>query len=263
MRRWLQFVVLLIALPACAQISNVTGQVVDTDGTTWNSATCTIALTWNHSQFPSNTPYRSDTLQPINIAPSCAVNGSGALTATVTDIAFVVPANSTWTFNICPAVSSPRCGTFNVPVTGSSENISTQITAGIPPPRIGGGTGQYAYADVEVLEVPNTSYYNTVTQFIRCYGNAWANCFSNSGGGATFPNTNGLVKNTSTTTSVTAVGSRDGTGDYQQPITVVGLGGGLTCALVGTQWQCTLSGGGLTGTIQSGPTGALVYYPPR
>lgn len=81
------------------------------------------------------------------------------------------------------------------------------------------------------------------------------------GGGATFPGTNGIIKNTSTTASVTATGSRDGSGDYQQPITVVGLGGGISCALVGTQWQCTVTGGGLTGSISAGAAHQMSSFP--
>jgi hypothetical protein len=186
LRKLIQFALLLVALPLAAQTSVITGTTVtDSDSVVWNNATCTISLNYDHTQFPVNPPYRKDTGASFPMTPGCAINGSGALTATVTDTSYIVPANSTWTFNICPNVSSPRCGAVTIPVVGASPNISSQITAAIPAPRIGGGVGAFAYADVEVLAVPNNSYYNTSTAVgLRCYGSSWGACGSGGGGGS-------------------------------------------------------------------------------
>jgi hypothetical protein len=174
----------LLGCPAQGQTTTVTAAVVDSDSTPWVNATCTTILQAKQTQFPPVTPYRTDTGNPVPTAPVCAIDGSGNLTSTLTDVAFIMPANSTWQFTICPAVFQPKCGVVNIPVTGASENVSSQLTAGIPAPRIGGGFGQFAYADVEVLAIPNNSYYNTVSAAIRCYGASWGACGTGGGGGS-------------------------------------------------------------------------------
>jgi hypothetical protein len=98
-------------------------------------------------------------------------------------------------------------------------------------------------------------------QMYGCVSGTWTIINGGGGTGALFPGTNGLVKNTSTTTAVTATGSRDGTGDYQLPIIIQGAGGGFSCSLAGFTWTCTLSGGGLTGAVNPGNANQATCYP--
>lgn len=98
-------------------------------------------------------------------------------------------------------------------------------------------------------------------QMYGCVSGTWTIINGGGGTGALFPATNGLVKNTSTTTAVTATGTRDGTGDYQLPILIQGAGGGFSCSLAGNTWTCTLSGGGLTGAVNPGNANQATCYP--
>lgn len=94
-----------------------------------------------------------------------------------------------------------------------------------------------------------------------CISGTWTQINGGASTGALFPATNGAVFNTSTTASRTGVGTRDGTGDYQLPITINGAGGGFSCSLAGSVWTCTLSGGGLTGAVNPGNANQPTCYP--
>lgn len=257
MRRILYLVLLLACLPLHGQTSSVTATLTDSDGVTWNSGTCTMLLV--QPQYPPVIAKRIDNGSTVPTSPACTVSVSGVLSTTVTDVGFIAPANSKWQFKVCPNVSSggTGCGITALPIHGSSVSVTGQLN--LPPPRVGGGVGSFAYADVEVAPLLNNFYQNTVLGQCRAWTGSWGTCASG-GAGATLP-TNAIVYGLSATTSRAAVGSRDGSGDYQQPITVVGLGGGLNCALVGTQWQCTLSGGGLTGAVNTGAAHQVGAYP--
>lgn len=248
MKRILYLVLLIASLPAHGQISSVTATLTDSDAVTWNSGTCTMLLV--QPQYPPVIAKRIDNGSVVPTTPACTVSVSGVLSTTVTDVGFIAPANSKWQFKVCPNVSSggTGCGVTLLSIHGSSQSVTGQLN--LPPPRVGGGVGSFAYADVEVAPLFNNFYQNTVLGQCRSWTGSWGTCASG-GAGATLP-TNAIVYGLSSTTSRAAVGSRDGSGDYQQPITVVGMGGGLSCALVGSQWQCTQSGGGLTGAVASG-----------
>lgn len=165
---------LLLGCPAGAQTTSVTATLTDTDGVTWVNGSCMVSLVYKQ-QSPIVAPYlNAGGAVPLN--PNCSVNGLGQLNTGLTDVAFIAPIfEATWKFTVCPNVG-PRaaCGTVNIPVTGASEDVSSLLA--LPPPRVGGGPGATAYADVEVSAVFNNVYWNIVGTSCRQFGTAWSQC---------------------------------------------------------------------------------------
>ena len=183
MRKLLQFVLLLLALPVAAlsQNTSVTATLTDSDSVTWTLGSCTTTLIYT-KQSPPVAPYLNSG-GTFPLSPQCSVNGLGQLNVTLTDVKFIAPIfNATWQFTVCPNVGpNAACGTTNIPVTGASQNVSSLLN--LPPPRVGGGVGATAYADAEVTVAYNNLYWNVVSQACRQYTTAWFNCASASGTG--------------------------------------------------------------------------------
>lgn len=163
------------------QTSAVTATITDTDGTAWASGPYTIQLVNSSGQpIAAGGAYRIDTGATITNSFSGTLDGSGALSVTLTTTSNINPAGTKWKFGICPNTIPATCGGTSLAVSASGS-LSSQLSASIVAPRIGGGQGTQAYADVEVATVPNNSYYNITTPALRCYAAAWAAC--GSGGG--------------------------------------------------------------------------------
>jgi hypothetical protein len=163
---WLIAILLMAAYThAYAQDNNsVTATVVDSDSTTWTNGTWSAKLI---NPYPNIAPTYIDTGLPVTtIVNKTALSGSGALSATMANNAAINPANTTWSFTICPNASF-NCTTL-APITlaGSSQNISSQISGQIIAPRIAAlGPNVYAYNTTEILAapVPGASFFDTST----------------------------------------------------------------------------------------------------
>ena len=86
---------ILAAAPLVAQTTVVTGTLTDPNGTTWIEGTCTA--TWTGTGNPSTTSGQSFSKTPV-----CTVNGSGVMSVTVTDVAFIQPPAASWQFCATP-----------------------------------------------------------------------------------------------------------------------------------------------------------------
>ncbi len=172
---------LLLAGAALGQTTTTTATVADSDGTAWANGTYSI----QYYNVTPGKPYNTSTGAFITTSYTGTLNSSGALSVTLDDVKYVNPANGTWVFTVCPDVSggSGNCGTTSIPVSGASEDVSSQINAVIRAPRPGGGVGAYGYADVEFQAIPNNSYYNVTTAACRLYTSSWGGC----GGGGSAP----------------------------------------------------------------------------
>jgi hypothetical protein len=184
MRKLLYLALLFIVAPLYGQTTSVTATLTDTpDGILWVNGTCSATLLWSTTKYPTITPYRKD-LGPTVLVPQkppCTVNSSGVMSVTVTDVAFIVPPNSTWQFSVCPNVyqGNTGCGVTQVQVTGASIDLTGVLK--VPSPRVGGGIGAFAYADTEVAPLFNNFYWNTTTNSCRQYQLVWGACASGSG----------------------------------------------------------------------------------
>jgi hypothetical protein len=169
--------ILALALPLAAQTTtSVTATLTDSDGTTWANATCTTVLQYQ-AQYPPQAPFIASSHAAVPLNPACTVNGSGTLSATLTDVQWIASQfKATWQFTVCPNVFQgiTGCGVTNIPVTGTSQNVTSLLN--LPAPRVGGGVGSHAYADVKVAAVYNNFYWNTTTGDCRQFTTSWGAC---------------------------------------------------------------------------------------
>ncbi|MHB1954102.1 MAG: hypothetical protein ACYCOU_10175, partial [Sulfobacillus sp.] len=124
MKRLPHIVALIVLFSAVAygQSTSVTAQIADTDGQTWNNGTVTATFVPGP---PQNFHWPGGAI-PNSV--SATMNGTGTFTMSLPDNSTITPLGSVWNFSICPNASSP-CVTKQMAVTGTSENLSTQLSA--------------------------------------------------------------------------------------------------------------------------------------
>lgn len=169
--KYLSFLILLsLALGAKAQLLSVTATLTDTDGQTWNNATCTIQA-YNSQGV---TPQYNGT--PIPTQPACSINSSGVLSASLYNTNTLFPVASQYRFSIQSNTSAPA-SSFLSPVT--TTNMSSDLSALITAPRFNAGYNTRGYLDVEAQAgVIGLTYYNVTTP-------AWRQCTVVSSGACT------------------------------------------------------------------------------
>lgn len=170
--------ILLMALFAGAFLSLARGQttattatITDSDGQTWNNGKVTATFVPGPPQA-----YR----WPGGMIPASVtgtMNGSGEFSISLPDNSTITPVGSMWNFSICPNASA-ACVSRQLPVSGSTQDISTQLSAIAKGPRFAAGPYSYGYLDVEVSPVPlpGASYWNVTNGVLREWtGSAWQN----------------------------------------------------------------------------------------
>lgn len=182
------------------QTSTITATLTDSDSQTWNNGTYALQLISSTNQsIPQGQAFRIDTGATVTTTiAAAALSGSGAFSTTLINNTNITPAGTRWQFTICSNTLPVSCGTTSLSIT-TSTSISSQLSAAITAPRIGGGTGTQGYADVEANAVNGNQYYNVTSSVQRCYASsAWGLCGSGAGGpptgaaggalGGTYPN---------------------------------------------------------------------------
>jgi len=192
----------VLASPMFGQTTAVSAVVVDSNGTDWVSSTCTA--TWVGTGKPIDLNGN-----PFNTSPTCTVDSSANLSVTVQDVAYIAPPASTWKFCVTPATSQPVTYCTSIPATGSTETITTQITAAIQPPNVTGGPLARAYADSEVQAIAGNQYYNLVSNQFRCYTSSWSGCAAAGGGGGSVSITSSTGDLTVSPSPLTGTGTID------------------------------------------------------
>ena len=161
-----------IPVTMTGQTTAVTATVTDSQSVAWANAPYSVT-------FIGSAPGKPYTTAGQNFTQSYtgSLNSSGQLSiGAVTDVAFIIPTRSTWRFCVTPAVSSPQTYCVNIPVTGASQNVSSQINAVIIPPAVTGGPLATAYADSEVTGVLGNMYARVSDSSFRCYTTSWGTC---------------------------------------------------------------------------------------
>jgi hypothetical protein len=158
------------AATAWAQTTAVTATLTDPNGTAWIAGTCSAI--WTGTGNPSTTSGQS-----FSKTPACTVNGSGVMSVTVTDVAYIQPPAASWQFCATPGVVAPSSQYCTiVAATGASESISAQIQSVLVAPSVTGGLLALAYADSEVTATAGNQYFNLTTTSFRCYTSSWGGC---------------------------------------------------------------------------------------
>jgi hypothetical protein len=192
---------------------------LDSDSVAWANCNYTI----NYYSTVPGAPTEISTGQTAPTSYSGTCNSSGVLSKVIVSSTNIYPAGSGWIFTVCPAITNAICySTAPISITGTTESVSTQVNAVIVAPRVTGGIGVSAYADVEVASLPNNTYWNVTTPACRYYGASWGSCGSGSGSG--YPAGTGIVRVTGGTAwGTTAELSGDATTSGSNAVTVVGL----------------------------------------
>jgi hypothetical protein len=198
----------LLAAGASAQTTTFSATITDSDSQTWNNGT------WQASLYSPNGPPFSGGSPVTPTVYSGSLNSSGAFSQVLPSNDKIFPSGSQWNFTLCPNASF-SCSSVMVTVTGTTQNGSTVLSAGVKVPRFPAGPYSYGYLDAEIVTVPLPGgvYYNVTSQTQRVWnGSAWVN--GASGGG------------------VTSINSTAGAFTF--------TGSGVSC----TTTTCTFSGGG-------------------
>jgi hypothetical protein len=177
---------LLVGLGFCAgaaaQMTTVTAtSITDSDGTLWANGTVAVQFVPNPAQ-PNPGAYKicssGALLNPtlLNQAP-VTLAGAAGFSVTTYDNSQVCPQGSQWQFTVCPNASS-KCGIITLPVSGTTQSITTQVNTGIPAPRFAAIANNFGYADVEaqLQLVPGGLYYNVTDLCYRQFSGATFSC---------------------------------------------------------------------------------------
>lgn len=178
----------LVASVAYGQSTSITATITDTDGQTWNNGTVTATFV----PGPPNAYRWPGGAIPLTIAGT--MNGSGTLTLSLPDNSTITPVGSQWRFTLCPNASA-GCVSTAIAVSGSSENLSSQLSSIARGPRFPATAWSYGYLDVEVTPTPanGAMYWNVTNQITRQWnGTAWQD-LSGGGGTGTVTSVSGLT----------------------------------------------------------------------
>lgn len=175
---------LILSSLAFSQSTNVSFQVTDTDGQTWNNGTWVVQIQPLTGTIATNTFKIAATGAPVpNLIQSGALNGSGQGSVTVTPNSAINPVGSQWSFTVCPQANSP-CFTLVTFIFGATQSLTIAPTA----IRINATRMILAYTDAEVSTGLGQLYYNIVGGTLRvctqviCNGTGFS---AISGGGGT------------------------------------------------------------------------------
>jgi hypothetical protein len=193
---------LVFCISAAAQDTTVTASsITDSDGTLWANGTVSVQFVPNPST-PNPGSYRlcasGAALSPgILNQPPVNLGGSAGFSITTYDNSQVCPSGSQWQFTVCPNASS-KCGIITTPVSGTTQDITTQVNAGIPAPRFIAVPTNFGYADIEAqLQLtPGGLYYNVTNACYRQFSGSSFSCVGNGGGlptGCSSPSTGVIV----------------------------------------------------------------------
>jgi hypothetical protein len=256
----------------------VTGTLLDSQSQLWSGAIVNARI------VPSfgNPAGLLNVGHAITDSPqSTTTDVNGIFTLTLDDNAKVTPAGSKWHFDFCPNATVVICSQLEITITGTSMNISSQITSALSPiakvpalPNI-----NRAYGDSEVVGGTGSIYWRTSDNTLRGCSvitnglcSAWGSIGGSGIGVSAFTYANCTTCTNPTVVNKLAVfTSVGGTGfvenvsnltglstslvPYQQAFLVVGgagASGNASLSLPGNTAQCVMdttnNGGNLNGT---------------
>lgn len=166
-----------------AQNTTVNATVVDSDGTTWANGTWSITFQPNPNYPAAIYNINGTPLSPTEMNQQGVLTSGGGLSVVVYNSTLVSPIGSSWSLNICPQASSP-CGNFQFQTSGSSMNISSNLTSIIPAPRFKTISGSFGYniTEAQLTGLPGSTFYNVTLGCQYVYSGAVWSCMSPTAG---------------------------------------------------------------------------------
>jgi hypothetical protein len=251
MKKVLVFLACLFFAVSCyAQTTTVSGTVIDSDSTTWTNGTITVQFIPNPSQ-PNLSLYN---INGVPLSPSVinqgpiSLGGSGTFSLSVYQSAAVSPSGSTWQYTICPNASS-KCGVFTIQAVGTTQNLTSSITALIPAPRFLAVIGSYGYNNTEaqVSQVPGSLYYNVISSCYEVWSGSSFGCMA-TGAGIYLPLAGGTLA-TNAAIAFSGTGAATTLNNLAPGISSSGTGG-----LAGSGWSLSNVGLGTFNSMEAATT---------
>jgi hypothetical protein len=175
---WIAFIIVSFILCCCvanAQSTTVSVTATDTGGQVWIGGS--ISYQWTNPQYPNNPTWQGVPLPNNYKAPTVVIlDSTGSATFTIPSTTAISPSGALWAYTICPNAPVKVCQTINLPATGNTQNISSNVSAILPPVSISAMTAPFAYQDGEVITppTPGALYFNTISQNFRQWtGTVW------------------------------------------------------------------------------------------
>src|SRR5229473_1781721 len=160
MTRKLLLLLTIVSLPSLvdAQSTTVTLQVTDAGAQSWNNGSWSVVLVNKPGATPFGPPFNLVAGGTVpNQSQSGSLNGTGGASLTLTPNASIVPSQSVWSFNVCPAQGIPfQCFAQTITIVGASQTV-TLVPATIT---VNCGSVVNAYTDSEVSCAVGGQYYN-------------------------------------------------------------------------------------------------------
>ena len=131
LRRYILGLLVLLALPASAQFTNVSALVQDANGNAYVG--CRYSVDFVYPAGGSGLPVFSGTNTQFQTSyTGAACDSSGNLAIRLPANTSITPASSQWKFSICSS-SGQTCFTYTVTITGVSQSISAGVQAAAAP----------------------------------------------------------------------------------------------------------------------------------
>lgn len=139
---------------AFASTTSVTATLIDSDVVVWANCSWSATLV-----SPKGGPTISNTAVALTAA-SGICNNAGALSASLTDTTSLDQSGAYWIFTVqSNALSGPSV--ISTAVSGSSESLSTILSAGLSAPRFFSSSDAYGYSNAEVKNpIVGSLYFN-------------------------------------------------------------------------------------------------------
>lgn len=216
---------LIISSLGYAQSTVVSGTVTDNLGQVWSNGSIT-AVFYGTPGYPPPFNWSGGSYNPY--PPTVTLSPTGIFSITLPSNNAIAPGGSQWTFTVCPNATF-TCASVNIPLTTSTIDISSLLTAAIGStiiqPIVQPTPVNSAYGNSEVKTPPAWGhlFFDTTLKALKFWnGTTWVQL--STGPTPTITATTSVLKGDGAGNAVAAV---DGT-DYLSPVTGVKLTSGTT-----------------------------------
>lgn len=159
---------------ANAQTTTISATVVDQASTVWANGTWKIDFVPNPNYNANNIVCGGVSFPSSQWTTTGTVDGAGFFSQSgVKSNNFCTPSGSTYTLTVCPNATSPCSVILRVTISGSSQDLSSIITANSPAPSVLPAPIPRAYTDNEIKLTPSQVgyfYQNVTTNQPRYWG---------------------------------------------------------------------------------------------
>jgi hypothetical protein len=166
---------LLLGAASAQNMTHVAVSVQDAGGQQWTNGSISYSFK-NNGQYTNQYQFNGAPLANQWLEQTVVqLDASGGADFSIPTSTAISPANSAWTFTVCPNAST-QCSIIVIPTIGGVQDISTTVNANLSVIQVGVQPMPLAYSDDEIKVVPAQAgiYYNTTSQQPKYWtGTTW------------------------------------------------------------------------------------------